>query len=428
MRVKLNRTNIKELVPRAERYEVTDEDNPKLRLRITPDGTKTFALVYRDSANKKKRYTIGRYPDLTPEQAREIASTKLAELKLGTDPVDAKKAARAEAEAAKKAEQQAEQSTLGAFLERYSPWLESHRKDGTASVARIRACFGQWSDKPLSEISPWIVEKWRKERRELGRANATLNRDLNALKSLLSTAVDWEVIDSHPLAKLRPAKMDNKGKVRYLTEGEERALRQALEAREQRKAQQRDNFNEWRKARKLATLPQRSGYADHLQPLVLVALNTGCRRGELFQLDWRDVDFSQQLLTIQGDNAKSGQTRHIPLNDEALAALTQWHRQGTGKGLVFPGREGRPLDNINTSWRQLMADAGLVAFRFHDLRHSFASKLVMAGCDLNTVRELLGHSDLVMTLRYAHLAPSAKAAAVKLLKAPAKVIPIRSEQ
>jgi integrase len=141
------------------------------------------------------------------------------------------------------------------------------------------------------------------------------------------------------------------------------------------------------------------------------------RRGELFNLKWEDVNFAGKILTVVGETAKSGKTRHIPMNEEALSVLRKWHEQQKESELVFPSNGGGRLDNISSSWERLIDSAQIKNFRFHDLRHDFASKLVMAGVDLNTVRELLGHSDIKMTLRYAHLAPEKLAAAVAKLNA-----------
>ncbi|MCB1803770.1 MAG: site-specific integrase, partial [Candidatus Competibacteraceae bacterium] len=102
-------------------------------------------------------------------------------------------------------------------------------------------------------------------------------------------------------------------------------------------------------------------------------------------------------------------------NDEAFDIVTRWQQQQAGKGFVFPATDGGRLDNVKKSFGNLLKLADIENFRFHDLRHHFASKLVMSGVDLNTVRELLGHQSLEMTLRYAHLAPEHKAAAVALL-------------
>jgi len=149
--------------------------------------------------------------------------------------------------------------------------------------------------------------------------------------------------------------------------------------------------------------------------MVVASLNTGLRRGELFSLTWDNVAVASRVLTITGATSKSGQTRHMPLNDAAFEALAAWRNQTAGHGLVFPSADGRRFDNCNKSWRGLLRDAEIAGFRWHDMRHEFASKLVMAGVPLNTVRELLGHADLSTTLRYAHLAPDHTAEAVQRL-------------
>jgi len=146
-----------------------------------------------------------------------------------------------------------------------------------------------------------------------------------------------------------------------------------------------------------------------------LTLNTGLRRGEILHLTWADVDLLQRELIVRGDNAKSGKTRHIPLNNEALTPLQQWRSDSKPTEWVFAGHDGKCMLAVKTSWKGVLHSAAIVDFRWHDLRHHFASRLVMNGVDLNTVRELLGHSDLSMTLRYAHLSPEHKADAVAKL-------------
>ena len=105
------------------------------------------------------------------------------------------------------------------------------------------------------------------------------------------------------------------------------------------------------------------------------------------------------------------------MNDEAARVLRAWYPCSGSDVLVFPGPTGEPMADLKTAWCKVATAAALHDFTFHDLRHTFASKLVQAGVDLNTVRELLGHADIRMTLRYAHLAPEHKAAAVAKLVA-----------
>lgn len=179
----------------------------------------------------------------------------------------------------------------------------------------------------------------------------------------------------------------------------------------------RDSANTWRAERGYELYPdlRQVTFADHIRPMIILSLNTGMRQGEIFSLRWENINFEHAMLTIEGAYAKSGRTRHIPLNTEALQVLKSWREQSENPELVFVNKDGQRFDNVNKAWRGILNAANITNFRWHDMRHHFASRLVMVSVDLNTVRELLGHSDMSMTLRYAHLAPEHKASAVEKL-------------
>ena len=386
--------------------EVNDTDLTGFILRVQPSGR----LSYIVQLGRGKRITIGDAAVLTPTQGRTKAKAALGAQAEGRDPKDV---LRRDPEGAKGA------PTLREYIEgTYTDWSKANRKTGAATVARIAACFlAEFGDTPIDQITAWNIEKWRRARLQQGKAVGTVNRDLMALKASLARAVDWEIIDRHPLSKVKPHREDHNAVVRYLTEDEERRLRAALDARDEAHRAARDRGNAWREYRHLDTRPALGTYADHLTPMVLISLNTGLRQGEVFNLAWSDIDMQRALLTVRGEGAKSGKTRHVPLNAEALRALQTWQDQTAPEAgaLVFPGKRGGRFDNVAKAWAAVLEAAGITGFRWHDMRHHFASRLVMVGVDLNTVRELLGHSDLKMTLRYAHLAPEHKAAAVARL-------------
>jgi integrase len=172
----------------------------------------------------------------------------------------------------------------------------------------------------------------------------------------------------------------------------------------------RESANAWRQERDRSLLPPLPCFGDHLTPAVLLSMNTGLRRGELLKLRWTSIDFDRRLLTVEGANAKSRQTRHVPLNDEAVSLLQRWREQATGASQVFDVSTG-----FKTAWTHVLERAQITGFRWHDLRHHFASRLVQRGVPLNTVRDLLGHSSVAMSLRYAHLAPDQRREAVAML-------------
>ncbi len=150
-------------------------------------------------------------------------------------------------------------------------------------------------------------------------------------------------------------------------------------------------------------------------------MNTGLRRGEVLKLRWASVDFSRRLLTVEGRNAKNRQTRHVPLNEEATSVLRRWREQSGHGSRVFDVATG-----FRTAWEKLLLRARISHFRWHDLRRHFASRLVQRGVPLNTVRDLLGHSSVQMSLRYAHLAPDQRREAVaKLNEKPILALTLR---
>lgn len=411
MKAKLTAKQVNSLKPKDKMYKVWDTEIPGFFIRVMPTGAKSYCMFYRHEG-RGRDYTIGKSGKLTAEEARTEAREKAPMVARGVDIQEAKIVARARTEAEK-------HQTLKGFIDnKYAPWVLAERKTGQGTLDLIKNNFSHLYSNRLNKITPWDLQKWRTARLKGGLKPATVNRRITALKAILSKAVEWQVISANPLVSIKPIKLDGNVNVRYLSEEEEAKLRMALEAREKQLKAERQRYNEWREARGYDLYPDlyAVAFADYLNPMVLLALNTGMRRGEIFNLTWSHVDLKRRSLTVAGEGAKSGKTRHIPLNDEAFSAIVAWRNQIEGSALVFssPVTGGR-FDNIRKSWASLMKASTVQSFRFHDLRHTFASKLVMAGVDLNTVRELLGHASIDMTLRYAHLAPEHKANAVALL-------------
>lgn len=406
MPVKLIKRLVDSLGPRDSPYEVRDTEIKDFLVRVEPGGTKSFWFVYRLAGGrqgKRKRFRLGAFSNLSAEGARDLARAAAGDVARGVD-------IQARRQEERDQSQRDRLATLKAFLDgRYEPWVKGHLKSADFQLARIKSDFKDYMDRPLQAFNAFMVEGLRQKWRKGGMKPRSINRDIQRLQSVLSRAVEWDVIDKHPLAGLKPLKFDNTGRVRFLTAEEESALREALVDREGRLRHARTRFNAWRVARGRKPLPERDGdLLDHLRPLVIVALNTGLRRGELLGLKWGDVNLTGKILTVTGASAKSGHTRRVPLNREAMNILTAWQaRQGKpgASALVFPGRDGERMWSISTSWESVMKLAGLKNFRLHDCRHHFASKLVQAGVDLYTVKELLGHSEVAMTERYSHLAP-----------------------
>ncbi len=260
---------------------------------------------------------------------------------------------------------------LEQLAERFKSWARAHKKPKAArryesSLSMLLPRFGKLS---LSAVTHEAVERYMTDRRGDGRKPATVNRDVAALKRMFSKAVEWGLAADSPLrrVKLLP---ENNVRVRYLSDEEREAL-----------------------------LAHCQG---HLLDIVNIALHTGMRQGEILNLKWQDMDLGRRQIIVR--DTKNGETRHVPVSPPLLTIMRQIRRQ-PGQPWLFPNHEGKPIQDISTAWENAVEAAGIEGFRFHDLRHTFASYYVMSGGDLNPLRVILGHKSLTMTLRYAHLAP-----------------------
>jgi integrase len=208
------------------------------------------------------------------------------------------------------------------------------------------------------------------------RAAASVNRHRSTISGALSYAVREGYLMTNPMQKV-PSQSVNNGRVRYLSDGEREALFAACKQ------------SAWPK----------------LYLIVVLATCTGMRKGEMLGLRWSDIDFDEGLAYLE--MTKNGEPRVCPIPSPALAELKR-HRE-IGNGLVFPSNKkpGQPLE-FKKHWLQALEAAGVENFRFHDLRHTAASYLVMQGATLHETAEILGHKDLATTRRYAHLSTEHK--------------------
>jgi len=149
----------------------------------------------------------------------------------------------------------------------------------------------------------------------------------------------------------------------------------------------------------------------HLEPIIITALNTGMRKGEILNLKWSNVDSQNGVIIVEG--AKNGEVRKIPMNQKLTQTLEGAKKVSKGE-FVF-SENGKPYLDVKTGWWTALRKAGIENFRFHDLRHTFGSRLGMKGTDIKTIAELMGHKDIKMTMRYSHPTPEHKKRAVNLL-------------
>jgi integrase len=265
-------------------------------------------------------------------------------------------------------------------------YLEDHAKPNKRSykddMHRKKRLVDFFGSKALSEISRQDVERF-KARLSQEVSHATVNRHLALLKTIFNKAIAWGKTANNPAQGVKLYRENNQ-RVRFLSEEEETKLKEK--------------------------------FPPQAWALVELALHTGLRRAELFGLRWSDINFQNKIITIP--QSKSGEKRHVPMNSSVLELLRNLPSRMKSEW-VFPNLSGTaPIyerNFVRRVFNPAVKEAQIENFTWHDLRHTFASRLVMKGVDLRTVQELMGHKTIQMTLRYSHLSPAHKIAAVQTL-------------
>ena len=263
------------------------------------------------------------------------------------------------------------------FLNDYFRSNDKKYQNNKAFVKNLAKFFG---DKYLYEINSLLIEKYKSERLQSIKP-VSINRELAILKSMFNRAIEWDMLSNNPAKSVKNFPADDK-RVRFLTIEEINRL-----------------------------LSVCSGY---LSGIVVLALNTGMRKGEILGLRWENVDSENSVIYIPSSLSKNKCRREIPMNAFVKKTLKELKKYATSP-YVFCKADGSPLGSIRKSYATALEKANIKDFRFHDLRHTFCSQLVKGGTDIYTVMELAGHKSIKMTMRYAHLTPNQKNIAVEAL-------------
>lgn len=277
-----------------------------------------------------------------------------------------------------------EEKTFREMMEKYLTEHASKKASARSFAGYSKNLISFFGDCILTEITPKAISEYKMKRREDGVKPATINRELAAMKKAFNLALkEWEWVKENPVMKVSMEQENNK-RDRWLRDDEEKRLLRACPP--------------W------------------LQELEVFALNTGMRLSEILELKWNEVDLSRMTVTVI--RSKNGEKRTIPINGTALQLLSKKYLVHSGRSeFVFPSQAQTMISkyNVGRAFRGAIVKAEVKDLHFHDLRHTFATRLVQAGQDLYKVQKLLGHKSAAMTQRYAHHYPESLRGAVAVL-------------
>ncbi|MFI5298801.1 MAG: tyrosine-type recombinase/integrase [Polyangiales bacterium] len=268
-----------------------------------------------------------------------------------------------------------------ALADEYLAWARPRKakhtvEDEESAIRRFKIRFTGIASKIIrSDIERFLSDRLTTDK--IGPCRH--NKDLKFLRLIFTKAQEWGYSRRNPTLGIKRLK-EPPGRVRFLTTEERDAL--------------------------LAACPER------LRTIVLIALNTGLRKSELLTLRWHDLDFKNRMIRVE--RSKNGERRDVPMTG-TVHDLFQRIPRRVDTAYVFANPDGTPQADTKTAWGNALRRSGIQDFTFHDLRHTFASNLVMNGVDIRTVQTLLGHKDITMTMRYAHLSPEHLRDAISVL-------------
>ncbi|MDN3651490.1 site-specific integrase [Thalassotalea ponticola] len=327
----------------------------------------------------------------------------------------------------------------GRFLEKK---VEENPKTADKKVKVVTRYFSNLLKLNIKEVNAEKIRAWLKSKeRKLTQKQinagesrwvlkpSTLKEAICTIRSCVQLAKEDGLISDHDLYTLPKFKMDN-DIIRYLSKDEELRLYKVLNQRNQQKLEQRISTIEHRKMRGLPTPPNLDvcAFADHVTPFIILFKETGIRPGTIMNSKWTDIDMEARFFRIRKSIDKRALANFVPLNDLAFSVITEWRKHHIHKecrlkvenrkdAWLFPSPQDpkHQLTSVKTAWTTLIKQAKIENFRFYDLRHDFASKVMMQTGNIYLVSNLLNHRQVETTKRYAHLMDESKIKAVKLL-------------
>ena len=350
---------------------LTHPDEINLKLRI---GETSKSWVFRF---RKRRKVIGHYPEMSVTAAKE----EVQRLKGGYASnlgADIEKRFRLDKASTLTFEQLAIK-----INETYpSPTLKTRFKHSRSALRT------SWQ-MPISKISKSIVMKWMTTYGQ-DRKAATVKMHFDYLSGCLNKAVEMELLETNPLQGMKKPKVINQ-RTRHLGESCNREYQRFIDAIDARE--------------------------DHMRPFCYLALYTGMRKGEILGLQWSFINWKDNYITLpKHKTSKYIGSKIIDMHPKVIDELKQWKTVCSSETYVFPHNSGFPIKDIKKAWATVLKHAGISDFKIHDLRHTFASQMLMAGASLSDIASIVGHTDPRMTSRYAHLSREHLKSALNRLK------------